>query len=90
MSPPNQFIYKNQLEIQGVNNTSFALGGDSGALVFQIDPAQRGQRDHWLHCIGMVVGGIPNSRTIVTPIQPILAAFGVQMHKFTEEKMEDS
>lgn len=83
-------MYYNQLEIEGMSSTSFALPGDSGALVFQIDPAETEKENHQLYCIGMVVGGVPKVNTIVTPIQPILDAFQVQMHKFTPERMDDT
>ncbi|XP_056006439.1 uncharacterized protein LOC125659827 isoform X4 [Ostrea edulis] len=84
------FIFNKQLEIQGIGGTSFALPGDSGALVFQLDPAKKENEDHQLHCIGMVVGGISAGKTIVTPIRPILEALNVKLHKFSQEKMDDS
>jgi hypothetical protein len=88
-SSPSSVMYYNQLEIQGIG-CPFALPGDSGALVFQLDPAQTEGEEHQLHCIGMVVGGTSTGTTLITPIRPILQALNVKMHKFSSEQMDDS
>ncbi|XP_062602796.1 uncharacterized protein LOC134264521 [Saccostrea cucullata] len=81
-------LYFKQLQIQGHQNLSFAQPGDSGALVFQVDSDDtNGQR---LVCIGMVVGGTSDNKTVVTPIVPILNALKVQMHQFNTINMDES
>ncbi|XP_062599451.1 uncharacterized protein LOC134260949 [Saccostrea cucullata] len=83
------YVYHSQLECLGTG-TSFALPGDSGAFVFQLDPMATKEDQHRFHCIGMIVGGTSDFKTIVTPIGPILEAFNVKMHAFPQEKMDES
>ncbi|XP_061180574.1 uncharacterized protein LOC133189181 [Saccostrea echinata] len=89
--PPSRysFVYHSQLECLGTG-TSFALPGDSGALVFQLDPIATKNDQHRFHCIGMIVGGTSDYKTVVTPIGPILEALNVKMHTFPQEKMDES
>lgn len=90
LSSQRSIMFYKQLEIQRVGEKPFADQGDSGAFVFQLDPAQKEDEDHMLHCICMVVGGTSAGYTIATPIEPILGTFNVYMHKFPNEKMDDS
>ncbi|XP_062581291.1 uncharacterized protein LOC134243087 [Saccostrea cucullata] len=80
--------YLSQLEIMGTPLQQFAAAGDSGALVFQIDPPNSEEEDDHLYCIGMVVGGTSFHSTVVTPIEPILRLLNVNMKVFHQELMD--
>ncbi|XP_062595933.1 uncharacterized protein LOC134257316 [Saccostrea cucullata] len=81
-------LYRSQLEFGGIATKPFAVEGDSGALVFQVDPKSSEEEDDKLFCIGMVVGGTSYCTTVVTPIESILESLNVKMHVFPEESME--
>ncbi|XP_062618669.1 uncharacterized protein LOC134280282 [Saccostrea cucullata] len=89
-NPPSQNaqVYLSQLENTGIPPKPFALQGDSGALVFQVDPRNNEDGDDHLFCIGMVVGGTSYYTTVVTPIEPILESLNVKLHVFQQEGME--
>jgi hypothetical protein len=74
----------------GTPQKAFAAAGDSGALVFQVDPPPTDDGDDQLVCIGMVVGGTSYYTTAVTPIVPVLEALNVKMHVFPQEQMDES
>ncbi|XP_062575472.1 uncharacterized protein LOC134237379 [Saccostrea cucullata] len=82
-TPPGEDYYA-QLEITGPGNMVFSQGGDSGALVFQVDPPkEKGGNDN-LVCIGMIVGGTSYHSTVATPICAVLEKLKVQLKKFSE------
>lgn len=89
-NPPSQIIcpYLSQLEISGTAEKPFAMNGDSGAFVYQIDPPSDLERDDKLYCIGMVVGGTSYGSTVVTPIKPVLEALNASIRAFPPEEME--
>lgn len=89
-NPPSQSVYPylKQLEIHGISKRSFALEGDSGSLVFQVDSPGDLKEDDKLFCIGMVVGGTSHGSTVVTPINAILEALNARMCAFPQERME--
>ncbi|XP_062588287.1 uncharacterized protein LOC134249951 [Saccostrea cucullata] len=89
-NPPTQntCLYLSQLEIFGIPQKPFAVSGDSGALVFQVDPRNSAEEDDQLYCIGMIVGGTSYYSTVVIPIEPILKVFNVKMQTFPVEPME--
>ncbi|XP_056002635.1 uncharacterized protein LOC125659834 isoform X2 [Ostrea edulis] len=91
-NPPSQSqsTYLSQLEIVGTPQKAFAAAGDSGALVFQVDPPATEDGDDQLVCIGMVVGGTSYYTTVVTPIEPVLEALNVKMHVFPQVDMDES
>ncbi|XP_062578680.1 uncharacterized protein LOC134240617 [Saccostrea cucullata] len=82
------FHYYSQLEINHLKGLKdFAQAGDSGALVFQIDP-QGCDKDDKLVCIGMVVGGTSFGTTVVTPIASVLDELKVKFLPLKLEAME--
>ncbi|XP_053386770.1 uncharacterized protein LOC128550862 isoform X1 [Mercenaria mercenaria] len=70
----------NQLEILPKHNSSFAKIGDSGALVFIGHP-------HCPAAIGILEGGLPNGKILVTPIIDVLEALKCPnyLHRFEQD-----
>jgi hypothetical protein len=66
----------NQLEVIP-DGPKFSDFGDSGSLVFM----KRSAEDNEYICVGMIEGGTSYGTSIVTPITPILQAFGVGSFK---------
>lgn len=88
--PPPQSVcrYSSQLDISGTLEKPFAVKGDSGAFVYQIDPPSDLEGDDKLYCIEMVVGGTSYGSAVVTPIKPVLEALNASMRAFPPEEME--
>ena len=77
---------KQQYEVIQWGTSPFASSGDSGSLVFILNEEEE------LVCIGMVIGGTSYQTAIVTPIEAVLDAFGLQssqMHTFTHDAMDE-
>lgn len=82
----NPLIFKGQYEFLGVGGKPFATFGDSGSLVFAIDPTEELAKQ--LQCVGMVCGGTDDYVVFVTPIAEVLKALGLKDDCFKVFRME--
>ncbi|XP_061169377.1 uncharacterized protein LOC133178672 [Saccostrea echinata] len=83
-------VIHNQLEICPQADHFFATSGDSGALVFQIEPGISSADDK-LICIGMIIGVNSYGYCLATPINEVLERLPIsnksKLYAFREEAM---
>ncbi|XP_062586416.1 uncharacterized protein LOC134248014 [Saccostrea cucullata] len=85
------FVIHKQLEICAQADHFFATNGDSGALVFQVEPGSS-PTDDKLVCIGMIIGVNSYGYCLVTPINDVLEHLPIpnknKLYTFREETMD--